>query len=332
MVGIDRIEIRGTEEMGLRFQLKAMVGKQLLARFYRKQISALGATRHLGPPPLRLPYLLIDRGHPDTLVNLHGFTDRKESFLLCARGLVDSFNLVLPDLPGFGENERAPSHQHTMDHYTQSIVDLISDLGRRPVWLCGNSLGGAVASRVAFDRPELVRVVLPVSPTLYYNDGDNPLFEEFSRGENLFLIHSEADYSRYIDRIFHQRPDPIPFVSDALLSDMMRKRDWYNKLAEDLLEGASGTPAEMMDAGRFLNGRLRDGVVPMHFLWGEHDALFPSETIHGLRRLRPDFRYTTIPGSGHCPHLEAPRRLAAAICETRDWLESPAVSPGPGDP
>lgn len=314
------------------FKLKTMVGNRLLARFYRKQVSALGATRHLGPPPLRLPYLLIDRGHPDTLVNLHGFTDRKESFLLCARGLVDDFNLVLPDMPGFGETVQDPSCSYTLDHYTHAVVDLIHSLGLPPVWLCGNSLGGAVASRVTFDRPDLVRVSLPISPTLYHNDENNPLFEEFSRGENLFLVYTKEDYSRYVGRIFHSRPKRVPLISDALFADMMCKREWYRKLAEDLSEGSSGAPETLIQAGRFLNDRLRDSTVPMHFLWGEHDSLFPSETVHTLRRIRPDYKYTVLSNSGHCPHLEAPRKLAMAICETRGWLQSRVTPPGPAAP
>ena len=47
-----------------------------------------------------------------------------------------------------------------------SVISLIEQRGNWPVHLIGNSLGGAVSTRVAARRPDLVRTLTLISPAL----------------------------------------------------------------------------------------------------------------------------------------------------------------------
>ena len=78
-------------------------------------------------------------------------------------GHVDAYAL---DLPGFGESPPASDRDFSIDGHARAVVAAIHAIGRGRVHLVGNSLGGAVATRVAAEHPELVRSLALLSPAL----------------------------------------------------------------------------------------------------------------------------------------------------------------------
>ena len=99
---------------------------------------------------------------------------------LCVHGLAgssrnwtDLMDLLRPrlaadalDLPGFGDSPPRPDGRYSIAALTQTAIALIERRGRGPVHLVANSLGGAVAVKVAATRPELVTTLTLVSPAL----------------------------------------------------------------------------------------------------------------------------------------------------------------------
>jgi pimeloyl-ACP methyl ester carboxylesterase len=73
---------------------------------------------------------------------------------------------VALDLPGFGHSPAPASHDYSVRAHADAVVALIDRQGRWPVHLVGNSLGGAVCTRVAARRPDLVRTLTLISPAL----------------------------------------------------------------------------------------------------------------------------------------------------------------------
>ena len=100
--------------------------------------------------------------------------------------------------------------------------------------MCGNSLGGAIASKIAFEVPELVKQCIPVCSTAYLNEGKNPLYEEYWAGHNPFWVENKAQYQEYVTRIFHQEMKPIPLISATLRTEMIERRQWLQKVLFDL--------------------------------------------------------------------------------------------------
>ena len=62
---------------------------------------------------------------------------------------------IAPDLPGHG-NRREPISEQTLKSYADDIVHLI-DMQDKPVILVGHSMGGAVITMVAEQRPEKIK-------------------------------------------------------------------------------------------------------------------------------------------------------------------------------
>ena len=84
-------------------------------------------------------------------------------------------------------------------------------------------------------------------------------------------------------------------------------------MIETNLKGFHSDLKELEETGFFLNKELEKTNVPFHFLWGEFDTLFPSETAKYLQTLNPSIKYDLVKKCGHAPHVEKPLKLAKMI-------------------
>src|SRR3954468_20691808 len=70
------------------------------------------------------------------------------------------------DLPGFGDSPPPDDADYSVTGHARAVIRYLDASGRGPVHLLGNSLGGAITTRVAALRPDLVRTLTLVSPAL----------------------------------------------------------------------------------------------------------------------------------------------------------------------
>ncbi|OIK26488.1 alpha/beta fold hydrolase [Streptomyces malaysiense] len=70
------------------------------------------------------------------------------------------------DLPGFGDSPPPDDGDYSVTGHARAVIRYLDAAGHGPVHLFGNSLGGAVATRVAAVRPDLVRTLTLISPAL----------------------------------------------------------------------------------------------------------------------------------------------------------------------
>ncbi|MGP3968025.1 alpha/beta fold hydrolase [Streptomyces sp. 6N223] len=70
------------------------------------------------------------------------------------------------DLPGFGASPPPDDGDYSVYGHTRAVIRCLESSGRGPVHLMGNSHGGAVVTRVAALRPDLVRTLTLVAPAL----------------------------------------------------------------------------------------------------------------------------------------------------------------------
>lgn len=97
---------------------------------------------------------------------VHGLGGESLDWSDVARRLAARFDCYAIDLPGFGETPPPFDHDLSIDAHARAVVDAITAIGKAPVHLVGNSLGGAVATRVAAEHPQRVRSLALISPAL----------------------------------------------------------------------------------------------------------------------------------------------------------------------
>jgi pimeloyl-ACP methyl ester carboxylesterase len=254
----------------------------------------------------KTPYLELGAPKLGTLVYLHGFSDRSDTFLATARHLRDRYRVVIPAMPGFGEGWIDPSERHTFEAYAGWLGELVAAVAEGPVHLVGHSMGGGVAATIAVERPELLASLALVDAAGVRVEGVPSVYDEIEVGKNLFEVRDRATYRHFQSRVFEKvQRFPLP-VEEHLYREMVQKADWHVRLMDDLSQSES-----MADAAPGVSlDRIR---VPTMILWGDRDSLFPLSLAEHAARLIPDARMHVFRGIGHCPHLECPRDLAAAL-------------------
>lgn len=105
------------------------------------------------------------------LLLLHGYPQSNVMWHRLAPLLAETFTLVIPDLPGYGESDapesgagHAPYDKRSM---ARAMCEVMDALGHQQFRLAGHDRGGRVAYRLALDHPErLLRLcTLDIVPT-----------------------------------------------------------------------------------------------------------------------------------------------------------------------
>ena len=104
------------------------------------------------------------------LVCVHGWPESKRIFWKVIEPLAEAgFEVIVPDLRGFGESEVAPDGWRDVPSMARDLYALVHDhLGHERVILLGGDLGGPVISDLALRYPDWVdRLVLFNAPLPY---------------------------------------------------------------------------------------------------------------------------------------------------------------------
>lgn len=98
---------------------------------------------------VKVAYLRSGKG--PVLLLLHGWGLCKEKYQPLVELLARKYEVVVVDLPGFGQAE-APKIAFRVEDYAQWVVEFIKQEKIRPELILGHSLGGRIAIKLAANR------------------------------------------------------------------------------------------------------------------------------------------------------------------------------------
>lgn len=241
------------------------------------------------------------------------------------------------DLPGFGRSD--PGRRYTVTASAVRVTRWIEHSGRGPVHLIGNSLGGAVAVRVAGLHPRLVRSLTLISPAMPFLDPRRSL-----QGRVLPLLAmpgSERLAARMLTRIAPE--EMVRQVVAACFADPGRLSE--QRLAEALEEVRLRYTVKHYPAAylRTLRGLvlafLRAYLPGANSLWriagritaptlvigGLADRLVDVRVGPQVARAIPDSRLLMLRGVGHVAQMEDPHTVARAVLGLLDEVTTAAA-------
>ena len=236
------------------------------------------------------------------LACIHGFGGDKETWLLMSALVTRRRGMALIDLPGHGSSADVPEHAATIRHHAEAALRVLDHAGIDRAIVCGNSMGGGVALRLAATYPDRVAGLVLVAsigrdihdgPARGWIDGDNP------------LIPREQDVERFM-QIVLERPPPVgKAVIRHVIMERVRAAPRLHKLFRGFVlagDDADGVPRDV----RGIDQR----ALVIH---GEQDRIISKRVGEDLVQALPRGELVVMRGVGHAPQLEAPRATARLI-------------------
>jgi pimeloyl-ACP methyl ester carboxylesterase len=113
----------------------------------------------------KIAYYRMGESNPKKLILIHGNVSSSSFYLPIMKRLCDEYDIVAPDLNGYGDTEPSPINAETgLNDWAMDIDSLAKELGFERFSLLGWSLGGGVAMKYAIEYSEKLENLLLISP------------------------------------------------------------------------------------------------------------------------------------------------------------------------
>ncbi|MEW8492681.1 MAG: alpha/beta hydrolase [Candidatus Thiodiazotropha taylori] len=238
------------------------------------------------------------------LVLLHGFPTSSHMYREVLRGLADSYYLIAPDYPGFG-NSSFPSPEtfaYTFDHLAEIMGQFLEQRGLKRYSLMIQDYGAPIGFRIATAHPERVQTIITQNgnayvegispagwgPVLDYWKGKTPELEKT-------IIENVFSYPALKWEYTHGTRNPGGINPDSAdLDHVKMSRPGQHRMHLDLFYDYQNNLKLYPKWQRY----LREHQPPVLVVWGKHDAFFPEPGAEGYKRDVKDIDYNIL-DTGH---------------------------------
>jgi pimeloyl-ACP methyl ester carboxylesterase len=248
------------------------------------------------------------------LLLLHGYADSadtwRQTLALLARA---GQRAVAVDLPGFGA--AAPLRDEAilpqLDRFAAQALHYAAGRPRERVVVCGNSLGGCVALRLAERQGQRIEGILAVAPAGLIMNRLLGLVQRDALLRSLLALPTplpaavlRAAVARLYLRLAFARPGSV----DQRVVDAFTYHHRHRARVASYLEIAHRLIPELRDPFS-----LASISVPLLLLWGDRDRLVHHQGAARVLEAVAGARLELWSGVGHCPQVEAPERFAELL-------------------
>ena len=249
---------------------------------------------------MKIPFQESGGGKPVVLLHAFPLSRKMWQPQIDALGAA-GFQVILPDLRGFGENHNF-ADINTMEDLAKDVAELLETLKIERAIIGGLSMGGYVTFN-------------------FYR-----LFPEKFAGLLLFDTSGAADSEEKRESRFDLIDEIEKFGAQALIDGMLPNLicDWTKENNAALVEKlkamfAEVNPQAAIAALRGMAERqdhsnlLKDINVPTLLIFGEHDKVINPEIAEKMQSAIPGAVLTKIKNAGHYTTLEQPAAFNEAL-------------------
>jgi 3-oxoadipate enol-lactonase len=237
-------------------------------------------------------------GEGPPLILFHSLLSDRASFERIVPKLSESFRVIVPELPGFGQSQAVNGGLAAVARRMADAVQDCADGGETIV--LGNGYGGFVALQMAIDHPEIATRLVLADCGAAFSEPGRQAFRNMaaaSKANGLPAITDVAMRRLFAPEFQEQNPE--------LMRD---RREAFLRIDTGVFQDACEALATLD-----LRPKLSQVKVPVLVLVGEHDEATPPPMSHELTALLPNARLTVLPGCAHVPQLQSPELFLDAI-------------------
>ena len=250
------------------------------------------------PDGLQLHYLDIggrDIGSGEPVIFIHGsgpgasgHSNFKQNYPVFAAA---GYRIIVPDLPGYGASDK-PDTLYTLDFFVAALSGLLDALDIQRCVLVGNSLGGAIAIKLALDQPQRVSRLVLMAPgglmekEQYYlqMEGIQKMGAAFAKGE----LHDAGGMRRLL---------ALQLFDESLISD---------ETVNERVAVVRQQPVCVLSTMQVPNmtSRLGELQCPILGFWGMNDKFCPVSGAQTMMQHCQNIRFVLLSECGHWVMVE----------------------------
>jgi pimeloyl-ACP methyl ester carboxylesterase len=262
---------------------------------------------------------------------VHGLGGSSQNWSALMPLLEDVVDSEAVDLPGFGDSPPPDDGDYSVTGHARAVIRYLDATGRGPVHLFGNSLGGAVTTRVAAVRPDLVRsltLVSPALPELRVQRSAVPTALLALPGVAALFTRITREWSaeqrvRGVMALCYGDPGRVTPEGFRNAVEEMERRLRLPYFWDAMARSARGIVNAYTLGGQHGLWRQAERVLaPTLLIYGGRDQLVGFRMAQRAARAFRGARLITLPDAGHVAMMEYPETVAAAF---RDLLAEEAA-------
>lgn len=243
----------------------------------------------------RIRYRVVGKGEPVLL--LHGYTDRVEMWAAMADSLSRQYQVIVPDVRGFGLSTKFASPSDYGRHMVTDQVALLDHLGIRRSHVVGYSMGAVLAANLATLVPDRITSASLIAGPFFPDSATlarwvEPDLTELERGNGLmsFFRHimptwPDSVLAPVANQLFAENDFASLVAAIKAFPGLMIDSTTLSKISIPALAIIGADDQSMLESSAWVAARWR-GIKHMVLPRGDHADIFQlPEVISEVRSL-----------------------------------------------
>ncbi len=242
------------------------------------------------------------------IVLAHGLTDSGLCWSRLARELERTYDLVMVDARGHGLSDK-PEHGYGPREHVKDLAGLIDALGLNKPVVIGHSMGGATASMLAAEYPDLIRAAILEDPAWHWPKSPEAEAAEVRQNYEAWRLRGEARQALSAEELYARgRLDNPSWSAEEFEPWVAAKQQLAPQVIEIILENERTWPQQVAAY-----------QVPVLLIYGEPalGGILGSEMAGEAKYINPLVQPVHISGAGHNIRRE---RFDGYVAVIREFL------------
>jgi len=235
-------------------------------------------------------------GSGKSLLLLHGWADKLETFSKITTDLVLGYDVISLDLPGFGRTQQ-PQNAWNLDDYATFVRDFLVKINVDNVYgVIGHSNGGALAIRaISMDMLHAQKLVLIASSG----------------------VRDTASTRRFMTKLVAKTGKVATFWLPRSTKKKLQKL-LYGTIGSDMLVAPQMQETFKLTVRQDIKTDAAAISIPALLIYGEKDRATPPKSVGDvLRNAIKNSSIVVIPGADHFVHQHEDKEVSSLV---KDFL------------
>jgi len=248
-------------------------------------------------------WVYLDGGKGETILFVHGFGAEKDRWGTFLPAFSKSYRLIVPDLPGFGENSRIASARFDIHSQVKRLSRFIEAIGLDRFHVVGISMGGYISAYYASEHPEKVMSLCLLDAAGVDSPIPSDLWRQHQKDGKIPFLYRTTDEFNELMRLLFYRPPWLPGrFKDYVVQQGDRDYDFREKILREMVEGGMN----------LLESRLPKIQARTLIIWGANDRIVHVSSVEKFQEGLRNYRTVILEQCGHIPYFEKAKETRRA--------------------